>query len=350
LKRALCLYAGVVTILEAIQRSTEFLAKRGVESPRLQVEWLAAHVLKLPRLKLYLDFERELAEAELAALREVVRRRGNREPLQHVLGTAVFCGLELEVDARVLIPRPETELLAERAWRHLLKLSMDAIGSTGQAASSFPLTRPSDTLPPSEGGRVSEGRVRGALASAPPVGSSEHEAKRSVTALDFGTGSGCLAISIAAKCPAARIHAVDVSSDALTVAQQNAVRHGVAERIHFRCGDGFAALPSGLRFDLIVANPPYIPRSEIATLEPEVRDHDPRPAWDGGPDGLCFFRLLAREGGAWLHSGGVLMLECGDGQTEPVRDLLVTARWVVEVIENDLARRPRFVVARWNEG
>src|ERR1051325_7530406 len=158
-----------MTVLEVIQRSTEFLAKKGVDSPRLQTELLLAHLLKLPRMQLYLNFERALSPVELDSLRDLVKRRGAREPLQHLVGSTSFCGLEIAVNRDVLIPRPETEQLAERAWRFLGGLRPEAC-----------------------------------------------------TALDFGTGSGCVAIALAVKCPPARVIAVDLSEAALKVARQNA--------------------------------------------------------------------------------------------------------------------------------
>lgn len=282
-----------MTLLEAIQRSSEFLARKGVESPRLQAELLLAHVLGLPRMKLYLEFERRLVEGEVNSLRELVRRRGGREPLQHLVGSTSFCGFEMAVTRDVLIPRPETELLAERAIKFL------------------------------------QG-----------VGSGE------VSALDFGTGSGCLAIVIAAKCAGARVAALDISEAALAVARQNAARHGVGERIVFHCGDGFATLPAGMKFDLIVSNPPYIPSAEIATLQAEVRDFDPRAALDGGEDGLAFHRRLASEAGQWLRPGGRVMVEFGDGQETALGGLFASAGWLVEAVETDDTGRARFLIAR----
>ncbi len=284
-----------MTVLEVIQRSADYLARKGVESARLQAELLLAHVLQKPRLKLYLEFERVLSEPELAALRELVRRRGAREPLQYLVGSVNFCGLELAVCPAVLIPRPETELLAERAWTFLA-------GRTGSA-------------------------------EAPPA------------ALDFGTGSGCLAIALAVRCPAARVRAVDLSPAALEVARANAVRHGVEARLHFLQSDGFAALPADERFDLVVANPPYIPSAEIARLEPEVRDHEPRVALDGGPDGLAVIRRLAAESTPWLKPGGRLMFELGDGQAEAATALLAAAGWGAVTVENDWTNRPRLLIA-----
>jgi len=282
-----------VTVLEVIQRSAEFLARKGVESPRLQIELLLAHVLHLPRLKLYLDFERTLTAAELESVRELVKRRGNREPLQHILGSTCFCGLEIRVNGQVLVPRPETELLAERAWQF--------------------------------------------LSARPPASS---------TALDFGTGSGCIAVALAVRCLSARIHAVDISPEAIGVARENAAFHRVSDRIRFHLGDGFAALPPGLSFDLIVANPPYIPSSELDALAPEVRDYDPRPALDGGADGLDFFRRLAAEGAKHLRPTGLLMAELGDGQAERVGEKFLQHNWVVENVEADYSGRPRILVAR----
>jgi release factor glutamine methyltransferase len=282
-----------VTVLEVIQRSTDYLAKKGVESPRLQIELLLAHVLGLPRLQLYLNFERPLTGPELATLRELVRRRGDREPLQHLTGSASFCGFEIAVNRDVLIPRPETELLAERAWQLLAMLN-----------------------------------------------------PQPATVLDFGTGSGCLAIAVAAKCPAAVVHALDVSPAALAVARANAARHGLDGRVHFFQGDGFGALPAGVRFDLTVANPPYIPTAEIATLQPEVRDFDPRLALDGGPDGLDCVRRLAAEGGAFLQPAGRLMMEFGDGQGRAVEAVFAARGWGTEPLVADLSGRDRFLIAR----
>lgn len=285
-----------MTVLEVIQRSTDFLAKRGVESPRLQVELALAHVLRQPRLNLYLNFGRVLGEAELETVRGLVKRRGNREPLQHLLGSTSFCGYEIKVNANVLIPRPETEQLAERGWAFL------------------------QTLPPSAGYKP--------------------------FALDFGTGSGCLAITLAAKCPVASVHAVDISAEALATARENTIANQVADRVVLHHGDGFAALPAALRFDLIVSNPPYIPGAEIATLEPEVRDHDPRLALDGGVDGLDFYRRLATQAAPWLRQDGCLMIEFGDGQAPALAEIFGRHNWVVAATEPDYSGRERLMTLR----
>jgi release factor glutamine methyltransferase len=285
-----------VTVLEAIQRSTEFLARKGVDSPRLQTELMLAQLLQCPRMQLYLNFERALTPPEIETLRQMVKRRGQREPLQHILGTTSFCGLELAVNRHVLIPRPETELLAERGWTFLNQLS---------------------TLNPQPS-----------------------------TALDFGTGSGCLAIALAHHCPVALLEAIDLSPAALALARENAARHSLAERIRFREGNGFAAVPAGSQFDLIISNPPYIPSAEIATLQPEVRDHDPSTALDGGPEGLDYYMSLAAEAALFLKPGGRLMLELGDGQAARVQEILRQQKWIVEAVQEDYNRTPRVVVAR----
>lgn len=282
-----------MTVLEVIQKSAEFLAKRGVDSSRLQAELLLAQVLKLPRMKLYLNFERALTEGEADAMRELVKRRGQREPLQHIVGTTSFCGFEITVNRQVLVPRPETELLAEFGWQFLSTLN----------------SQPS-------------------------------------SALDFGTGSGCIAIALAAKCPAARIVALDVSPEALALAEQNAQQNGVSGRIEFRHSDGLAGLKAEEQFDLIISNPPYIPSGEIASLQPEVRDFDPRGALDGGADGLDFYRLLATEAGAFLKPDGKLVLEFGDGQADALKTIFEAQMWIVEAVREDYSQRQRILIAR----
>jgi release factor glutamine methyltransferase len=288
-----------VTVLEVIQKSTEFLTKKGVESPRLQAELLLAHLLKLPRMRLYLNFERVLTQAELDDFRELIKRRGLREPLQHIVGSTSFCGLEMAVNRRVLIPRPETEILAELGWQFLSQLST--------------------------------------LNSQP------------ITALDFGTGSGCLAIALAVKCPAAQVWAIDVSLEALELAKQNAARHNVADQIQFLEGDSFDVLPEKTRLDLIISNPPYIPSAEIAALQPEVRDFDPRRALDGGSDGLDYFRRLSSTTGGFLKPGGRMMLEFGDGQADAIRNIFELQKWIVEAVKEDYTGRPRVLIACANK-
>lgn len=259
----------------------------------MQVELLLAHLLKLRRMDLYLNFERTLTSKELDDLREWVTRRGQREPLQHIIGSTCFWGLEISVNKNVLVPRPETELLAEMGWQFL-----NAAGSG------------------------------------------------SLRALDFGTGSGCLAITLAVKCPTVEVVALDVSKEALAVAKENAALNKIDSRIQFIESDGFAALSKEQRFDLIVSNPPYIPSEEIATLDPEVRDHDPRLALDGGSDGLDFYRRLALEAADYLKPTGRLMLELGAGQAAAVQDFFSAQKWIVEAVKADYNGHQRVLAAR----
>jgi release factor glutamine methyltransferase len=282
----------LLSILDVIQRSADFLAKRGVASPRLQVELLLAYALKMPRMKLYLNFERVLSEAELDALRALVQRRGQREPLQYIVGSTSFCGIEVGLNRSVLIPRPETELLAERAWVFLNQ-----------------------------------------LADAP-------------IALDLGTGSGCLAIALAVNAPKSRVHAVEISEAALALARQNATKHGA--QIEFHAGDFFSAAPPDLRCDLIVSNPPYIPSARIETLESEVRDYEPRLALDGGADGQDFYRKIAAQGRGFLRPEGRVMLELDEEGADATRKIFVNEGWEVEALEKDYNGQARILIAHLN--
>lgn len=281
-----------MTVLEAIQKSSDFLAKKNVESARLNAELVLAHLLKLPRMKLYLNFERALSQKETDDYRELIKRRAAREPLQHITGSTSFCGIEIAVNKNALVPRPETEQLAELGWKFLSTIN-----------------------------------------------------SQSSTALDFGTGTGCIAIALAAKCPNAKISALDVSADALALAKQNAEANKVSDRIEFFYGDGFGALPQ-MQFDLLISNPPYIASAEIETLSPEVKDFDPRAALDGGADGLYFYRMLACDGKNFLKSAGKIILEFGDGQAAAIKKIFEDEKWIVEAVQDDYSHRARFLVAR----
>ena len=286
-------------MLEALQKSAEFLAKKGVDSPRLQAELLLGHVLGVARMRLYLDFERVLTAPQVDRYRELIRRRGQREPLQQITGSASFCGLEIRLNRAVLVPRPETELLAEAGWTLLQAQTRERAGD-----------------------------------------------KTPLAALDFGTGSGCIAIALAVKCPDAQIYALDASAEALSVARQNAAAHGVGERIEFLLSQGLGALSPELRFDLIVGNPPYIPSAEIEQLQPEVRDFEPRLALDGGPDGLTYYRQIAAEAKPFVSPGAKVLLEFGDGQETAIEAIFRDQNWIVEGFTPDYTQRPRILVAR----
>ncbi len=313
-----------MTVLEVIQRSTEFLTRKGVDSPRLQSELLLAHVLKLERMRLYLNFNQPLSLEEEARMRELVTRRGQREPLQQIAGTTSFCGLDIAVNRHVLVPRPETELLAEAGWKFLKE----------RTACSAPQV----CSPP--------GRSETNLSD-----QRQSPGAEGLSALDIGTGSGCLAIALASHCEKVRVTATDISAEALELAQRNAERHSMVERITFLHGDMFGALqPAGRRsvheerFDLIISNPPYIPRNEISTLQPEVKDFEPVAALDGGMDGLDFYRRFAIEANSFLKPGGKIMLEFGDGQAEAVRAIFQSEKWIVEAVLADYTKRARILV------
>ncbi len=250
-----------MSLLEVLQGAAAFLGKQGVESPRLNAEHLLAHVLGIKRLELYLQFDRQLGEIERAPLRDLVRKRGTGIPLQHLLGTVEFCGRVFKSDGRALIPRPETEQLVERA---LTYSSLDSI-------------------------------------------------------LDVATGSGVIPISLALERPVATITATDISTEALTLARENAILLGVTSVI-FSEAD---LLPPGeaIRFDLITANLPYIPSAEIASLSREVQ-HDPLLALDGGAEGLDLIERLIPMAVKHLSHGGHLLLEIGKGQHQPVMESL----------------------------
>ncbi len=282
----------LLNVLGVIQKSAEYLAKRGVDSPRLQAELILAHILSVPRLQLYLDYSRQLTTGEMDRARELVRRRGTREPLQHLLQSTSFCGFDIEVNRSVLVPRPETEILAEKAWQFLKK--------------NF-----------AGGGKV----------------------------LDFGTGSGCIAIAIANHSPEAQILAIDISKEALQLARTNAEKNKVAEKITFLQSDRFTAIPPESKFDLIVSNPPYISKEEIPSLMPEVREFDPILALDGGDDGLIFYRYLVKEAALRLNDGGKLMMEFGDGQSLTLQHLFGKDGWKVDSVLEDYTGRSRVLVA-----
>jgi release factor glutamine methyltransferase len=253
------------TTLKVLTWTKNFLAGKGIDNARLEAEWLLCAATGLDRVGLYLNFEKPLTDEELASYRAMVARRGRREPLQHILGSQEFCGMEFEVTPDVLIPRHDTETLVHEA-----------------------LTR-----------------MPGA-----------------VSVLDIGTGSGCVAISLAKHLPLAAVTAIDISGAALVVASRNAESNAVA--IEFLQGS-LCEPVAGRYFDLIVSNPPYIPSRDIELLEPEVRDFDPHAALDGGSDGLGIYRDLIPSALHCLKPGGWLLVEIGVGQAQEVKELFRSA-------------------------
>lgn len=312
------------TVLEIIDWSRNYLAEKGFENARLDTELLLGHALSLPRIELYLNFERRMSERELARYKALLKRRLAGEPVQYVTGTAAFMFSEFEVNPAVLIPRPETEALTEVALRMIAETTAEA----GADATAGAATLPSG------------------LESAPAAGGSVPSSRVSVA--DIGTGSGVIAVTVALKRPGVAVYATDSSTAALEVARRNAERTGVVERITFLEGQLFEPLrEAGFagRLSMIVSNPPYIPTGEIDGLQPGVRDFEPRDALDGGPDGLDYLRRIAHDGPTFLQRGGAIVLEVGDGQAPAVRELLAKSLTDVEVLR-DYAGRDRIVTAR----
>jgi len=301
------------TILELIDWSREYLAEKGFEHPRLETELLLGHAISLPRIELYLQYERRLKEPELAAFKTLLKRRLAGEPVQYVTGTAGFMLADFEVTSDVLIPRPETEALVEVAAR-LIAEWFDADRTSAQAADAA-------------GDTTGDGT---------PI------------LVDIGTGSGVIAVTLAQKFPAAKVIATDVSPEALAVAAGNAERIGVSDRVTFVEGTGLAPLHElGLagRVDGLISNPPYICSSDMDGLPTEVRDFEPRLALDGGGDGLDCLRSIIEDVPDVLADGGVMALEFGDGQADAVRDLTASALADVS-IHRDYAGRDRIVTGR----
>jgi release factor glutamine methyltransferase len=289
-----------MTLLEVLQSTTEYFKKRKIDNPRLNAEHLLAHAFGRTRMELYLEFERLLTESELAPLRELIRRRGEGEPLQHLLGTVEFCGNVFKIDNRAMVPRPETEELVE--------LLVSAIGDQ------------------------------------PPSFDSGEPRKSAIRILDVGTGSGVIALSLVAKFPEVQILAVDVSDDALSLAAENAAKLGLTDRIRFQKNDLLENLNE--RFDLIVANLPYIAMQDRQLLSREVL-HDPEVALFGGERGDEIIRKLIEQAPSRLNPGGLLALEIGLGQAEELERFLREKNYHDIETKRDYAGIPRFLLARY---
>jgi release factor glutamine methyltransferase len=273
--------------------SAEYLSGKGVDRARLDAEYLLAHALGLKRLDLYLQHDRPLNAGELDLFRPLLKRRAGREPLQYILGHQPFRDLELRVDRRVLIPRPETEVLVDEVLRW---------------------ARAGD--------------------------------REGLEALDLGTGSGAIALSLAAEGPFERVVGTDVSPEALQVADLNRVASGLEHAVELRSGRDFDAVRPGERFDVVVSNPPYVAEREREELEPEVLDWEPGTALFAGPDGLDVVRRIVAGAPARLRQGGLLALEVGAAQARVVEGLLEGAGgWQEVTVRADLAGRERIVLA-----
>ncbi len=279
-----------MTVLDVLQSTAAYFKKRGIDSPRLNAEHLLAHVLGRKRIELYLEFERELSESELAPLRELVRRRGEGEPLQHLLGTVEFCGHTFLCDKRAIVPRPETEQLVE-------VLIADC------------------------GLRIADWKI-----------------------LDVGTGSGVIALTLAKEFPEAKISGTDISEDALALARENAARLGLSDRVRFFKSNLLENV-DGI-FDLIVANLPYVAAQDRHTLSREVL-HDPEVALFGGAQGDELVRELIEQAPDRLRPGGMLALEIGLGQSEALLSILAEKNYRDICSKNDYSGVTRFLFARY---
>lgn len=280
-----------LSVLHVMLKSADYLAQKGIESARLDAEHLLAHALGLGRLDMYLQHERPLREAELERFRPLLRRRATREPLQYILGRQAFREIDLHVGPGVLIPRPETERLVEvvLAW--------------------------------------SEGRGE-------------------LTALDIGTGSGAIALSLLVEGPFTSCVATDVSREALGFADKNRDSLDLASRLECRLGSLLEPIEDGELFDVVVSNPPYVAETERAGLQPEVVEYEPSAALFGGEDGLDVVRALVPSAAAVLRIGGLLAIEVGDRQSEAVVSLVeATGCYEGTQVHDDLAGKARIVTA-----
>jgi release factor glutamine methyltransferase len=283
---------------QLIHEAGERLAEKGVESPELNARLLLAHVLGVMEWKLSV-YRSPVTSDQVSRFQALVDRRAQRIPLQHLVGSVGFYGLDLMVSPDALIPRPETEILVETVLEEIKKA---------------------------------------------------RELDRPLRILDMATGTGCIALALANEMPSAEVWGVDVSESALKLAQENARHCGLDQRVKFVHSDLWSAFEmDSIKWDVIVSNPPYIPTEEIPTLEPEVRDHDPLLALDGGDDGLDFYYKIASESGAWLHSGGFICLECGKDQASSIEILFKSASWFADRVVRDYNKIRRILVFRREE-
>ena len=276
------------TLLDILNKTSDWFKAKGIENHRLDAQLLLGHVLGMKRMDLYMNFDRPLDAAELARFRDLVKRRGAREPLQHLLGEMPFRELNLKVDRRALIPRQETELIVDLVRKQL------------------------------EPGRQS--RV-----------------------LDVGVGAGPIFLSLAKEIPNLLVFGCDLSPDALQLTRENAAHNGLPNGNLF-LGDLFAGVPSELRFDCIVSNPPYVGEKERATLQPEVRDHDPALALFGGPEGWELPARLLHEAYDRLADAGALVVEIGAGQAPILKANAASRPWKSISFSKDYQGIDRFLI------
>ncbi len=284
------------TIQKLLTWITDYLTKNSVDAPRLSAEMLLSHVLELTRIDLYAQFNKPVAKEHLDELHKLVKRAGQHEPVAYLVGKTEFYSLQLEVDAHCLIPRPETELLVQRAIEFL---------------------------------RTRQGP--------------QH-------VCDLCTGSGCIAVAIAKNFPEAKVTATDISDAALAIAARNVEKHQLQDRVELLCGDLFEPLVPHLdvtQWDLIACNPPYVSAAEYEALEKNVKDYEPQLALLAGDDGLDIYRRLTESIDRHLKPGGTLLLEIGYAQGPAVQEMLAETGLFAEVtVEKDVHNNDRVVTAR----
>ena len=279
------------TVRRILEWTMAHLQKHGSESPRLDAEILLAHARCCPRVQIYTQYDHELTDAQRSTMRELVKRRADREPVAHLVGHREFFSLEFEVTKETLVPRPDTETLVVE----LLEIARES----------------------------PQPRI-----------------------LEIGTGTGCIAIAAVVNLPSADITATDLSAAALQVAKRNAAKHGVSDRIDFRHGDLFEPVGVETRFEVIVSNPPYISENEHSLLQAEVARHEPKLALVSGADGLDLIRRLLAESPAHLHPGGTLLFEIAPEQAGTVVSLAnESGKYAAVRVVKDLSRADRVVIA-----
>ena len=278
-----------------LQEAGQRLSRHGIESPELNARMLLAHVLGVMEWELSCHHP-PLTEDQVDRFHALIDRRAQRIPLQHLVASVGFFGLDLQVSPEALIPRPETEILVETVMEEVKSIQSP---------------------------------------------------DRPLRVLDMATGTGCIALALANEIPSAEVWGVDVSEPALKLARKNARVCGLDKRVKLVHSDLWAAFDGdSITWDVIVSNPPYIPTDEIATLEPEVRDHDPMLALDGGSDGLDFYRTIALEAGNWLNRDGIICLECGKDQASSIENLFKSASWFADRVVRDYNKICRILVFR----
>ena len=266
-----------------------------MDSAEINARLLLAHILDIEEWQLGI-YRHEITQQQANQLEILIQKRSQRIPLQHLVGSVGFYGLDVQVSPNALIPRPETELLVETVIKTI------------------------------------------------------HSHKRQnepVKLLDLATGTGCIALALAKELPMAQVWGLDISEDALNLARKNASNSGLEKRVTWIHSDMWRSIKDpDQKWDYLISNPPYIPSHEIDELEPEVRDHDPKLALDGGQDGLDFYRLLANQADRWISQSGFIFLECGKDQADDIKKLFKSASWFADQVVRDYNNIQRILVFR----